>query len=112
MVAGYKKTNTPEIDMQVRGQFRTRLVYRLLSEDILEGAPGFAGEDNGGKIDDRNLQGLCQYIQARTGLEYDLIEETIKSFRDSGFIKTRGQGNQPSWYWTINRFVDLPEYPA
>lgn len=33
MVAGYKKTNSSQIDLQVRGQFRMRLVYRILVED-------------------------------------------------------------------------------
>ncbi len=42
MVRGYhEKTNPPGIDLQVEGHFRMKLVYRLLSEDLIEKAGAF-----------------------------------------------------------------------
>lgn len=106
MVAGYQKTNSPEIDLQVRGQFRMRLVYRLLSEDLIEEFAGAGGNDETGESEDRGISELCRHIHLRTGIDYDLIAETIGSLRDSGFIKAKRQGDLVTWYWTVNRFDD------
>lgn len=109
MQVGYKKTNSPEIDLQVRGYFRTGLVYRLLSEDIIENSARATGRNGGGEAAEADIQALCQNIQLKTNLEYDLIEETIRSFLKSGYIKAGRQGDRLFWHWTFNRFTDSQE---
>lgn len=104
MVAGYKKTNAPDVDLQVRGQFRMRLVYRILSGDIIEAFSSVATGEGNQAIEETAIEELCQYIQEKTDVEYDLLVETIKSFYDSGYIKLRIEDGKLAWYWTVNKF--------
>jgi radical SAM superfamily enzyme YgiQ (UPF0313 family) len=101
MVEGYhKKTNTPGIDMQVAGHFRMKLVYRLLSEDLienlgvvdrLEDAPvGFAEEE------------LCRRIEEATEAESSLIRDTIRDFIEKGYIFEELNEKSHIWHWSHN----------
>ena len=48
-VQGYhEKTNTPEEDFRVAGHFRMNLVYKLLSEDLLEACGPFPNDGSNG----------------------------------------------------------------
>jgi anaerobic magnesium-protoporphyrin IX monomethyl ester cyclase len=106
MVKGYReKTNPPEIDMQVEGHFRMKLVWRLLSEDLIERLgdipPDDAAENpaNGEEI-------LCRRIEEVTGVDGKLIDATIRAFVDKGYIRPETNGGQCRWHWTHNNHVD------
>ncbi len=122
MVEGYsRKTNSPEIDLQVEGHFRMKLVYRLLSEDLVERWGGFAGGES--EMDDEALLGLlCQRIgeavRANGGLEgapegdwvCGLAEKTLRSLASLGHIGLDRRGGRAQWHWRHNRHVD--RFPA
>ena len=119
MVRGYhEKTNPPGIDLQVEGHFRMKLVYRLLSEDLIEKAGAFPPSERGdvsndGSLNDGSLEELCRRIEEMTGVEGALIRKTLRSFVDSGYIKADITGNLLTWYWTHNRHVDrMPITPG
>ncbi|MBU2263021.1 MAG: B12-binding domain-containing radical SAM protein [Proteobacteria bacterium] len=102
MVQGYhERTNPPEIDMQVEGHFRMQLVYRLLSEDLIEkwGAFPATGSEAGG---DGDLEELCRRIESATGAEGGLVRRTIRGFVDLGYIRARTSDKRCEWFWTHN----------
>lgn len=114
MVRAYQeKTNPPEIDLQVEGHFRMKLVYRLLSEDLIEkmgvlSLPGDAGGSTNGSLDE-----LCGRISEVTGAEGALVRRTLQSFVEAGFIKANIEEGVLRWYWTHNRHIDhLPIIPG
>jgi radical SAM superfamily enzyme YgiQ (UPF0313 family) len=107
MVRGYReKNNPPGIDLQVEGHFRMKLVYRLLSEDLIEKAGEFSlrGVANGSH--DETLEELCRRIEAVTGEEGALIWKTLRSLVDAGYIKAERKDRALRWYWTHNRHND------
>ncbi len=105
MVEGYGKTNSPETDLAVRGHFRMELTHRLLAEDLIE----TCSETTSGSGDQSvSFKALCEKIASGTSFEIDLIEETIGSFIDSGYLK-KGEGNgRAAWFWTHNLRSDFP----
>ena len=106
MVQGYHdRTNTPEIDMQVEGHFRMKLVYRLLSEDLIEKWGVIPASDIEG--DTELLQEeLCRRIEEATGVEGGLIRGTIRGFVEKGYIRAVISGGECLWRWTHNSRVD------
>jgi radical SAM superfamily enzyme YgiQ (UPF0313 family) len=102
MVAGFRLTNSPEIDLQVRGQFRTRLVYRLLSENILEEFSYPVGKKEAPDLA-LGLAALSRHVQARTEAETDLVEETLINLTQRGFLVPQPVGELLTFIWTHNR---------
>jgi anaerobic magnesium-protoporphyrin IX monomethyl ester cyclase len=106
MVRGYHdKTNTPGIDMQVEGHFRMKLVYRLLSEDLIEKWGEIPASDFEGSRD-RLEEELCRRIEDATGVEGGLIRGTIRGFVKKGYIRAVISGGECRWHWTHNTRVD------
>jgi anaerobic magnesium-protoporphyrin IX monomethyl ester cyclase len=108
MVRGFhEKTNAPAIDLQVEGHFRMKLVYRLLSEDLIEKGGEFslpAAID--GESEEASIEVLCHRIEKMTGIDEMLIRKTLRSFAVSGYIKLEVMGKIHKWHWTHNRHVD------
>ena len=105
MVQGYhEKTNQPEIDMQVEGHFRMKLVYRLLSEDLIEDLWSLHGQAS--QLEKQEaLALLCALVERATGNIYDLVDKTIRSLEENGYIKYSENGKR-AWYWTHNCRID------
>jgi len=106
----YEKTNTHIENMQVEGNFKTRFVYRLLSEDLIESlgcnllsAPAI---DDRGKILEEAAEQLCLRLEAATDTDASLIRRTIRLFIDKGYIKLQQDGKTPIWRWTHNNKID------
>ena len=107
MVQGYhEKTNPPEIDLQVEGHFRMQLVYRLLSEDLIEKLGAFLLLEIDDGSEETSLEELCRRIEEETGIDGVLIRKTIRSLVSSGYIKTEIAAEMLSWHWTHNNRVD------
>jgi radical SAM superfamily enzyme YgiQ (UPF0313 family) len=102
MVAGYyNKTNTPDIDMQVAGHFRMKLVYRLLAEDLIESLGVI--ETGAGEVDARSAEaGLCRRIGDETGIEEELIRKTMRDFVEKGYLYLADYGDHAAWRWSHN----------
>ena len=101
----HEGTNTPEEDLRVAGHYRMKLVYKMLSEDLLETC-GIFSMDTAGDGAGKTLEALCQRIQEATGADRDLVHQTIQSFLDSGYVKVRQENDRLVWFWTHNNRVD------
>lgn len=107
MVRDYReKTGTPEIDLHVEGHFRMKLIYRLLSEDLIEERGVFPPPGIAGVSGDDLLAELCRRIEEATGDDGVLIGKTLRSLHASGYLKAEKTGGMVRWYWTHNRHVD------
>jgi radical SAM superfamily enzyme YgiQ (UPF0313 family) len=105
----YEKTNTPTEDMQVEGYFKTRFVYRLLSEDLVEslGCIYDGVLKNQEEQQEEALEKLCQRLEEATGTEPLLIRKSIRLFVKMGYVKLRQDDGNLIWYWTHNNKEDL-----
>ena len=102
MVQGYyNKTNTPDIDMQVAGHFRMELVYRLLSEDLIENLGIVETADCDDPFDFAKEE-LCLRIEKATGANGELIRKTIRDFIEKGYICQTIYKDKRFWRWTHN----------
>ena len=100
---GYQDgTNTPLDNLRVEGHYRTRLVYKLLSEDLIETEGVFAQVNN---MED-TVPVLCRRIEDKTGAGLPLVEKTIGDFVARGYIKAKPVDSGWSWHWTHNNRVD------
>jgi radical SAM superfamily enzyme YgiQ (UPF0313 family) len=101
----YDKTNTPVEDLQVEGYFKTRFVYRLLSEDLIESLgeiPAADASPEPGEIINASIERLCRRLHAATDADESLLRRTIRLFIDKGYIKARQNGKSLIWSWTHN----------
>lgn len=103
---GYiNRTNTPEEDLRVAGYYRMNLVYRLLSEDIIEQHCTFP-MDSLGKQPEKKVDLLCRKIAEITEMDNNLITNTMANFLDAGYIKSKEVDKTLVWYWTHNNKMD------
>ncbi|MCD6570640.1 MAG: cobalamin-dependent protein [Deltaproteobacteria bacterium] len=102
-------TNTPEENLRVEGYYRMNLVYRLLSEDIIEEYCTFP-IDSLGKQPREKVDLLCKKITKITKMDTKLITNTMKDFLDAGYIKSRVIDKNLVWYWTHNNEMDFGPY--
>jgi len=94
----------PEDNFRIEGHFRMQLVYRMLSEDLIETCGCFPvnhASDNG------TVNMLCGKIEEVTGFDSRLVRKTIEDFIDTGYIKLERRGDNLAWYWTHNNRVDV-----
>jgi anaerobic magnesium-protoporphyrin IX monomethyl ester cyclase len=106
MVQGYHdRINTPGIDMQVEGHFRMKLVYRLLSEDLID-KWGVISVSDPVENSDRLQEELCRRIEEATGVEGELIRGTIRGLVEKGYIRAVISGGECRWHWTHNNRID------
>ncbi len=108
MVQGYHdRTNTPEIDMQVEGHFRMKLVYRLLSEDLIEKYGSMSMSDPV-PVEHSDLlqEELCRRIGEATGVEGGLLRRAIRVFVEKGYIRPAITGGECRWHWTRNNRIE------
>ncbi|TFG93598.1 MAG: B12-binding domain-containing radical SAM protein, partial [Syntrophobacterales bacterium] len=92
----------PEDNLRVGGHFRMHLVYRLLSEDLIE-THGHLPVDH---TSNGSVGTLCDRISAVTGFDPGLVRNTIEDFVGAGYIKPRRTGDTLAWHWTHNNRVD------
>jgi anaerobic magnesium-protoporphyrin IX monomethyl ester cyclase len=97
--------NTEET-LRVAGHYRMELVYKMLSEDLVERYCTFtaaeaAGSANGG------VDLLCRRLESLTGSARDVVEFAITHYCKSGFLKAEPvNGGGLAWYWTHNNRTD------
>jgi anaerobic magnesium-protoporphyrin IX monomethyl ester cyclase len=114
MVSAYRTGSCPpEVALQVEGQFRTKLIYRILSEDLLEKIGSIRLPEMGTEAFDASFDELCREIESVTEDDGTLIRKTLHSLWASGFIKADISGDGVKWYWTHNHHVaHLETVPA
>jgi radical SAM superfamily enzyme YgiQ (UPF0313 family) len=103
LVRDYRNgTVAPSDFLRVEGYFRTRLIYQILAEDLVETRGDFPA---GGNPADTQAE-LCRRIQGVCGESLTLVEKVIGEFAGKGFLKVERQGDRYRWYWTHNNKVD------
>lgn len=100
----YAGTNTPLENMSTEGQLRTQIVFRILSEDLIEECGRITSDETGKAADV-----LSRNIAERTGCDPNLVARTIGSFIERGQLKKGALEEGCQWYWTHNSSVDRLE---
>ena len=90
----------PDEYLRVEGYKKMQLVYRILSEDLIEGHSTFPMEEIQGQSP---VKLLSQKIAGITGMDQSTVERTVGLFVDNGYIRSRKAGNKLVWYWTHNK---------
>ncbi len=111
MVRGYRNgTNSPEDDLKVEGYFKSQLVYKILSEDLIESCgtfPLMAIHNDSDCSENRAIEYLSGQIMKRTGMEKVIIEKTLTYLVHSGLLRIRQQDENVICDWSRNRRADL-----
>ena len=94
----YEGTNSDWDNLLVEGHFRTKLVYKLLSEDLIESEGAFPGE----RSPEATIMPLFERIEKKTQAGMKVIEKAMRDYISKGYIKTKPLGDGLSWYWTHN----------
>jgi anaerobic magnesium-protoporphyrin IX monomethyl ester cyclase len=95
-----RKECTPHEELLVEGRRRMNLIYKLLSEDIIDDLCRAEG-----KIPDP-LKAFSQRVADRVGEDYPFVSWTIKTLMDSGFIKVESLNGTTRLFWTHNSQSD------
>jgi anaerobic magnesium-protoporphyrin IX monomethyl ester cyclase len=94
-----RKECTPHEELLVEGNRRMKLIYKLLSEDIIEGC---AVE---GRSEDL-VKDVSKRIAALVGEEYPFVSWTLKTLVDAGYIKAESMNGSSLLFWTHNLKLD------
>ncbi|MBU0972709.1 MAG: B12-binding domain-containing radical SAM protein [Proteobacteria bacterium] len=90
------KTATPQEQIQVEGYHRMEMIFKLLTQDILEHHPAFhTGPDTA-------LKELSGHMATLTGLDYVFTESAIKDLITKGFIRINVLGEKTRFSWALN----------
>jgi radical SAM superfamily enzyme YgiQ (UPF0313 family) len=90
----------PEEFMMFEGWHRMKLVFELFSKDLIEtlGTLPQNGADP--------LTPLAEAVTRTTGIQAGLVQRSLQSFIQSGYLKSRKAGNGLQWFWTHNKGLD------
>jgi anaerobic magnesium-protoporphyrin IX monomethyl ester cyclase len=101
MLEGYKNgTNSTEENLRVDGHFKADLVYKILSEDLIESCGTFP-TDSSDISSAKSIELLCRRIAEKTGMDGVLIDRTIKHLICSGYLNSRHEVGRIIWQWTM-----------
>lgn len=91
---------TDEEFFMVEGHYRMHLIYKLLSEDIVDGNAVWPinGSDP--------VAELITHVIRATRMDSALVERTIKSLVTAGFLKCEQAGQDAKWFWTHNNSLE------
>jgi hypothetical protein len=94
-------TCSPEDHMKIEGFYRTEIIFRLLSEDLIETVTTPEDEeDPAGELCDK----ISEII---VGIGCNgLVKRTVMSLLDAGHIKSKRNNGTITWYWTHNNRLD------
>ncbi|MDX9761108.1 MAG: radical SAM protein [Desulfomonilia bacterium] len=91
---------TPHEELLVVGKKRMHLIFRLLSEDIIEqlAAPGAQGADPAALF--------TPAVVEKVGGDGSFVSWTLKTLIDAGYIRYESANGNSRLYWTHNRELD------
>jgi len=90
---------TGDEGLRVAGHNRMHLVFKLLSNDLIERCGVFSNGSSG-------VPALAERITRQTGEGPKLVQDTLQQFSDAGYIKPLAGAANTSWYWTHNNRSD------
>ncbi|HHO75304.1 MAG TPA: radical SAM protein [Deltaproteobacteria bacterium] len=94
-------TCTDEEYFLIEGYYRMKLIYSLLSEDLIDDMPILPAGENGSDAS------LIKSIADVTKMDALFVERTIKSLISSGYIKYKAENGGLKWFWPHNNRTDL-----
>jgi radical SAM superfamily enzyme YgiQ (UPF0313 family) len=103
-------TATQEESLSVSGHHRTEFTYRLLSEDIIEEHCHFPSEILKSHPGQEEML-LSEKVTQVTGLDGEVVTNSLKNFVENGYLKAQNINNHISWYWTHNKREDFWQLP-
>lgn len=89
-------TCTPEEFMIYEGYNRMKLVFELLSRDLIDAAP--INADPAGDA----VAALCAHVIRQTRMDAGLVERTFKDLFQKGYLKYKPVPDGFAWYWPHN----------
>jgi radical SAM superfamily enzyme YgiQ (UPF0313 family) len=87
------KAATPEEQMQVGGFYRMEMIFKLLTQDVIENHSVYPLDK------DTALEALCKIISGLTGLDRDFVEFNIKDLISKGYIRAAENGGKTCFSW-------------
>lgn len=101
VVRSYKENRcTPYEALRVEGDRRMRLIFKMLSEDIISDIGTYPKD---GLSPTRQLS---LKIAALTEVKADFVSTTIESLLDAGYLNFDAVNGHISWFWTHNKHVE------
>ncbi|HNY65763.1 MAG TPA: radical SAM protein [Deltaproteobacteria bacterium] len=94
-----RKECTPHEDLLVEGNRRMKLIYRLLSEDVIEACT----------VDGRPaeiVKAVSRRIAEKLGEDYPFVSWTVQTLVDKGCLKASSLNGTSSLFWTHNLKLD------
>jgi len=91
---------TPYESLRVEGDYRMRLIFRLLTEDIITEMGTFPIDGHEPATE------LALRLATITGVESSFINWTLDTLVDAGYLKFDRIDGHVSWFWTHNNRVD------
>ena len=85
-------------NLLVEGHYRTQLIYKILSGDLIENEGHFPGVRSA----EETMSPLAERIDARTGAGVKLAGKLVREFAGKGYIRSRQTNGDLEWYWTQN----------
>jgi anaerobic magnesium-protoporphyrin IX monomethyl ester cyclase len=84
----------------IEGDRKLRLVYRILSEDLIEESPCRNAEGS------HPIELLADSVAKKTGTDRSFASKVLTGYFDSGYIKAELMNGSYRYYWTHNRQTD------
>jgi radical SAM superfamily enzyme YgiQ (UPF0313 family) len=91
---------TPEEFMMFEGYYRMKLVFELLSKDIVEALAPLPADASD------PAAALIESIVQATRMAPSLVDRTIQNFIQTGYLKSRPVTDGRQWFWTHNHQMD------
>jgi anaerobic magnesium-protoporphyrin IX monomethyl ester cyclase len=97
----HEGTCTPDEHIQIEGFYRMQIIFRLLSEDLIETITTSEDEEDPvGELCDK-ISEIIADIECN-----ELVKRTITSLLDAEYIKSKRSDGTITWYWTHNNRLD------
>jgi len=88
-----------EDTMQVEGNWRMKLTYQILKNDIIEKC-GFIEPSLFKGTKDSALDELCRRVKEYTNADANVVDNAIRDFASRGYLKTDITEKGCQWSWS------------
>ncbi len=95
----HQGTGSVEDVMQVEGNWRMRLTYQLLKNDVIE-KNGIIEPDIFKGSQENALEELCRRVIACTSTDTGVVKQTIRDFAGRGYLKADISDKGCQWSWS------------
>lgn len=94
----HEGTGSLEDRMQVEGNWRMKLTYQILKNDIIEKCGLIESQLFDGSKEDA-LKELCRRVKASTNVDSDVVDNTMRDFAGRNYLKADISEKGCQWSW-------------